>query len=195
MRVKICGITNLEDALTCVKYGADAIGFVFYEKSARYIEPEKVKKIILELPPFIQSVGLFVNHTSDEVNSIMKECNLDIAQMHNTQDDEFYKKLECKYLKVARIKDENSFLNTNEYYIIDAFVEQYGGEGKRIDTSLFKSLDTSKMILAGGINTSNVQEVLNLGFYALDVSSGVEHTKGKKDHQKIKEFLSLVKNK
>lgn len=194
MRVKICGITKLEDALIAIKYGVDALGFVFYPDSPRYIEPIKVSEIIAKIPPFVQTVGLFVHHSSDEVNQIMKTTKLNLAQIHKSQSNEFYTNLQYPYIKVARIKDKNSFLDTNEYHIVDAFIEEFGGEGKRVDLELLQNMDLSKIVLAGGINIDNIKEITNLGLYGVDVSSGVESIKGIKDSQKIKQLLQKIKN-
>ena len=195
MRIKICGITNLEDALAAIKAGADALGFVFYEKSPRYITPKKALEIVKQLPPFVERVGLFVNSTCKEINSTCKESSMSLAQIHFEAKESLYKGLELPYLRVIRAtckEDISQF--SNEYRIIDAFVESYGGEGKRVDISWFDSIDCSKIILAGGLNCDNIEEVKKLGFYGLDVSSGVELTKGKKDREKIFEFLRKSKN-
>lgn len=195
IRVKICGITNIEDAKTAINAGVDALGFVFYEKSPRYITPQKAKEIVKQLPPFVEKVGLFVNVSSEEVNATCKEAGMSLAQIHFEAEEEFFKSLEVPYLRVIRAtcKDDIKIFS-DEYRIVDAFVESYGGEGKRVDISWFKEIDTSKIILAGGLTCSNINEVKDLGFYALDVSSGVESSRGKKDKKKIEEFLRSVKN-
>jgi len=197
MKVKICGITNLEDALIACREGADALGFVFYPKSPRFIEHEKAYEIVKKLPPFVKRVALFVNEKAENINSIMKDCKMDIAQIHFEPESPFYDKLECEYIKVARIKhkDEVEALSgSDEYVLVDAFVDGYGGEGKRIEKEWFRGVDCSKMILAGGLNESNLSEIKEFSFYGVDVSSGVELYKGKKDPQKIKNFIRLVKN-
>ena len=194
MRVKICGITNLEDALIAIEAGADALGFVFYEKSPRYITPIKAKEIIDKLPPFIERVGLFVNCDASAVNSIYHDSNLSLAQIHFEADEEFYKSLDVRYIKVVRAKNREDLImiEDNAYCLVDSFVEQYGGEGKRLNLEWFEGLDCSKMILAGGLNSKNVHEILPFGFYGVDISSGVEETKGKKDRMKIENFMKAV---
>jgi len=193
MRVKICGITNLRDALDAIEAGASALGFVFYPKSARYIDPSKAKEIIKQLPPFVQSVGLFVNETAEFINKTCKDNLLDIAQIHFEADEEFYNNLEVKYLKVIRAKSKEDIRKyNNEYRIIDAFVPQYGGEGKRVELSWFDDIDCSCIILAGGINIHNVEELKGYKFYSLDLSSGVEEKKGIKSKQKIINFMNKV---
>lgn len=195
MRIKICGITNLEDALVAVEAGADALGFVFYKKSPRYITPKKALEIAKQLPPFVERVGLFVNSTCKEINSTCKESNMSLAQIHFEAKESLYKGLELPYLRVIRATcKDDIFLFSDEYRIVDAFVESYGGEGKRVDISWFDGVDCSKIILAGGLNNDNIEEVKKLDFYGLDVSSGVELKKGKKDAKKIFEFLRISKN-
>ncbi len=194
-KVKICGITNLEDALVACKAGADALGFVFYEKSPRYITPQSAKKIAQKLPPFVKKVGLFVNKTPAFINETMKNSLMDIAQLHFEVSKEFLEKLNCSYIEVVRVKSKNDIVNLSKdrYFLVDAFVKSYGGEGKRIDLNLFSGIDCSNMILAGGLNENNIKEVLQYGFYGVDVSSGVEREKGIKDHAKIDNFIKLAK--
>lgn len=193
-RVKICGITNLQDALNAIEAGADALGFVFYDKSPRFIDPKEARNIIRQLPPFVQTVGLFVNLYGAEVDFIVKRSEVDIAQIHFGADQKFYTSLQSKYLKVIRAKSKNDILqNKNEYRIIDAFVENYGGEGKSLNLNWFKDVDCSKIILAGGLTADNVKKIKNYNFYGVDVSSGVEKAKGIKDKNKINNFIKEVK--
>lgn len=194
MRVKICGITNLEDALNAVNAGANALGFVFYEKSPRYIEPSKAREIIKQLPPFVQSVGLFVNMYAAQVDFIANLSGVDIAQIHFDAQESFYKHLQTKHIEVIRVKTKDDLLklDSSKYYLVDAFVESYGGEGKRIALENFDGIDCSKLILAGGLNTNNLDEIKNYDFYAVDVSSGVEESKGKKSNEKMIKFIKKV---
>jgi phosphoribosylanthranilate isomerase len=194
MRVKICGITNFEDAKFASDSGADALGFVFYEKSPRYIEPQKAKEIISMLPPFISKVALFVNETPEKIDEICEFIGADYAQIHFDANRDFYEKLKTKHIKVIRAKSrEDVWKYPNEYRIIDAFVPEFGGSGKRVNLEWFECIDKSKIILAGGLNPENIKEVVNLGFYGVDVSSGVEKEKGKKDLLKVKEFIKICK--
>ena len=193
MRVKICGITNLKDAIDAINAGADALGFVFYNKSPRYIEPQDAKQIIKQLPPFVQSVGLFVNETAETINNISLITKIDLAQIHFEADADFYKNLNIKSLKVIRAKNKEDILkNSDEYRIIDAFVDSYGGEGKRLNLEWFKDIDCSKIILAGGLKDDNLNELNQYNFYSVDVSSGVEKQKGLKDKQKMIKFINKV---
>ena len=190
MRVKICGITNLTDAMDAIDAGADALGFVFYAKSARYIEPSAAQEIIKKIPPFVQSVGLFVNETAEKVNNIAQIAQIDIAQIHFEASENFYKKLKIKALKVVRAQTKEDLeLYKNEYRIVDAFVPEYGGEGKRLNIEWFKEIDCSRIILAGGLTANNLEDLKGFNFYSLDVSSGVEVKKGFKDKQKIINFI------
>lgn len=193
MRVKICGITNLKDALDAIEAGADALGFVFYDKSPRYIDPKEAKKIIDQLPPFVQSVGLFVNMYAAQVDFICKLSGVDIAQIHFEADEKFFHSLQTKHLKVVRAKTADDLLFYNDQYrIVDAFVESYGGEGKRLNLDWFKNIDCSKIILAGGLSVSNLNELKDFNFYSVDVSSGVEKEKGIKDKQKMIDFVKQI---
>ena len=193
MRVKICGITNLKDALDAINAGASSLGFVFYKKSKRYIEPLEAKKIISKLPPFVQTVGLFVNETALSINNISKIASVDLAQIHFEAKEELYDSLELRSIKVVRARNKDDItLYEDEYRIVDAFVEQYGGEGKRLNIDWFRDVDCSKIILAGGLNASNLHELKGLNFYSLDVSSGVELKKGIKSKEKMNEFIKLT---
>ncbi len=194
MRIKICGITNLEDALVAINAGADALGFVFYEKSPRYITSKKALEIVKKLPPFVERVGLFVNSTCKDINSTCKEAQMSLAQIHFEAQESLYEQLELPYLRVIRATcKEDIEQYCDEYRIVDAFVKSYGGEGKRVDISWFDGVDCSKIILAGGLNAQNIEDLKDLNFYGLDVSSGVEKSKGLKDSQKIEDFMKRAK--
>ena len=193
MRVKICGITNYEDAKIACDAGADALGFVTYPKSPRFIKVEEIKEIVKKLPPFVVKTILFVNVDSDYVNEVMEYTKADLAQIHFEADDEFYNKLNCNYIKVLRAKDKSDLEKIDDYTIVDAFVKEYGGSGKRVPIEWFENRDNSKIILAGGLNPSNVFEVGRYGFYGVDVSSGVEEFPGKKDKRKVRQFVEFAK--
>jgi phosphoribosylanthranilate isomerase len=199
MKIKICGITNLKDAVDACYAGADALGFVFYKPSPRYISPNDAKEIIANLPPFIQTVGLFVNETIENINEISKISNIDLAQIIDDTgfDDDTnrpkYDNLVVRYIKVVRAKTKEDILKYNhEYRLIDSFVDGFGGMGHRLNISLFDGVDCSKIILAGGLTSENVKELKGYNFYAIDVSSGVELKKGIKDKQKMVDFVSMV---
>ena len=195
MRVKICGITNLEDALIAIEAGADALGFVFYEKSPRYIEPSKANEIIKKLPPFVERVGLFVNESKESIEKICIETNISLAQLHFDVSEDFLNSFKIKVLPVIRAKSKEDILKfNNRYRLIDAYVQEFGGAGKRVALEWFEGVDCSNIILAGGLNPQNLDEIKGFGFYGVDVSSGVEKYKGKKDPIKVKEFIKKAKS-
>ena len=190
MRIKICGITNLEDAIDAINAGANALGFVFYNKSPRYIEPSKAKEIVRLLPPFIQTVGLFVNENEDYINNICIDSQMQLAQIIDDENSINFDLLKIKSIKVIRVKNIEDLKNLdNSYYLVDAFVDSFGGEGKRVALEWFKDIDCSKFILAGGLTSNNLKEIDGYGFYGVDVSSGVEESKGKKSKQKMIDFV------
>ncbi len=195
MRVKICGITNLRDALHAVECGADALGFVFYNKSPRYITSTTAKHIIDKLPPFVERVGLFVNEGVDTIDTVCKYTGISLAQIHFDVDEESLDLIAPKTLPVIRAKSpEDIHKFSDRYRLIDAFCEAYGGSGKRLNLEWFDGIDCSKIILAGGLTPANISEVKKYGFYGVDVSSGVESIKGKKDHKKVEQFIANAKS-
>jgi phosphoribosylanthranilate isomerase len=190
MRTKICGITSYEDAMIAIKSGADALGFVFYPKSPRYITVKQAKDIISQLPPFIEKVALFVNENAQTIDATCQSVGATLAQLHFEASEELCKNLKTPHIKVIRAKKASDILNfQHEYRLVDAYCEAYGGAGKRINIEWFKDIDCSKIILAGGLDVDNVSALKEYGFYGVDVSSGVELSYGKKDPQKVKEFI------
>ncbi len=190
MRTKICGITSYEDAMIAIDAGANALGFVFYEQSPRFVTIAQAKSIISKLPPFIEKVALFVNKDPKSIDSICSETGATLAQLHFDASNALCQALTTPYIKVIRAKSQADILNkTDEYTLIDAYCEAYGGVGKRINLEWFEGIDCSKIILAGGLNSSNVSSLKKYGFYGVDVSSGVELSHGKKDATKVKEFI------
>ena len=194
MRVKICGITNLEDALNAIEAGADALGFVFYPKSPRFIDIDKASEIVKALPPFVERVGLFVNESKEFIEEVCKATNMSLAQLHFDVDEEFVDSFGIKTLPVVRARTKEDIARfSDRYRLVDAYVAGYGGEGKRLALEWFEGIECSKIILAGGLNPKNIEEVKGFGFYGVDVSSGVEMQKGKKDPVKVKEFIKKAK--
>jgi len=190
MRTKICGITSYEDAMVAIEAGADALGFVFYEKSPRYVTKTQAKEIISKLPPFIEKVALFVNEDAQTIDAICSEIGATLAQLHFQVSKKLTRSLKTPFIKVIRAQNaEDISLYANEYRLIDAYCEAYGGAGKRINIEWFKDIDCSKIILAGGLNATNVAAVKKYGFYGVDVSSGVELSHGVKDSKKVKDFI------
>lgn len=194
MWVKICGITTLEDALCAINAGADALGFVFYPKSSRFISTQKARIIAEKLPLHVKKIGLFVDVTPEEVSLTCKEARMDMAQIHCDVDENFFNALKVPYLRVVRAqKPEDVMRFQGLIRLVDAYVESFGGEGKRIDVSWFDNADRENIILAGGLSPENIGNIKMLDFYGVDVSSGVEKAKGIKDNAKVQAFLQKAK--
>ncbi len=195
MKVKICGITNLEDALHAIRAGADALGFVFYEKSPRFISPEDAKKIIDRLPPFVEKVGLFVNQSAKEIEQIATASHITLAQLHFDVDEDFLDRIAFPTLPVVRAKEAGDIDRfSGRYRLVDAYCEAYGGSGKQLNLAWFEGQDCSKIILAGGLDSDNILGLGGYGFYGLDVSSGTEARKGIKDPKKVERFVIHAKS-
>ena len=194
MRVKICGITTYEDAMMAIEAGADALGFVFYAPSPRYITPTDAHAIIKQLPPFVEKVGLFVNEEASVINQQSRESGITLAQIHFEADQEILDTLTIPYIQVTRAAKEDDITHLKgQYRLVDAYCEAYGGMGKRLNLEWFKGKDNSNIILAGGLSAENVHETLAYGFYGVDVSSSVEASKGVKDADKVKAFITNAK--
>ncbi|MFK5938045.1 MAG: phosphoribosylanthranilate isomerase [Sulfurimonas sp.] len=190
MRTKICGITSYKDAMIAINAGADALGFVFYEKSPRYVTIIQAKEIISQLPPFVEKVALFVNEDANTIDKVCQEIGATLAQLHFQATDELCKTLQTPYIRVIRAKKAEDILQyANEYRLVDAYCEAYGGTGKRINVEWFKDIDCSKIILAGGLTPTNISQLKEYGFYGVDVSSGVELRHGIKSEKKVKDFI------
>ena len=196
VKVKVCGMTSLKDALNAVEGGADAVGFIFYKKSPRSVTMKTVREIVLELPPFVDTVGVFVDETAEQINKIADYCNLDIIQLHGNESPTFCKKIRRKVIKAFRIKDMQSVKKISNFqvsgFLLDTFSEKlHGGTGKVFDWNL--ALPAKKfgpVIMAGGLTPNNVQQaVRQIRPYGVDVCSGVESEPGIKDHKKVRAFL------
>jgi len=196
VKVKVCGMTSLKDALVAVEGGADAVGFIFYKKSPRSVTMKTVREIVLELPPFVDTVGVFVDETAEQVNKIADYCNLDIIQLHGDESPTYCKKIRRKVIKAFRIKDMQSVKKISNFqvsgFLLDTFSEKlHGGTGKVFDWNL--ALPAKKfgpVIMAGGLTPNNVQQaVRQIRPYGVDVCSGVESEPGIKDHKKVRAFL------
>ncbi len=194
MRVKICGITNYDDAMCAIDAGADALGFVFYEKSKRFISPLEASKIIKKLPPFVEKVALFVNSDAQIINSYTQQAGTTLAQIHFEAPDVLYRHIFVPHIKVIRASKKEDILQySDEYRLVDAFSDEYGGSGKRVNLEWFNGVDCSKIILAGGLDAPMLDELKKYGFYGVDVSSKVEKSYGLKDHTKVIEFIKNAK--
>jgi phosphoribosylanthranilate isomerase len=197
--IKICGITELEDAKNIAEMGVSALGFIFYPKSRRYIEPEKANEIILNLPPFIVTVGVFVNEKTDKVEDTLKICPVDILQFHGDESPDYCKKFNKRVIKAFRVNEDFSSVILSNYlvsaFLLDSFEQnEYGGTGKIFDWDVaVKAKKYGKIILSGGLNTENIKYAIEkVNPYGIDISSGVEISPGKKDIKKVEEILKLI---
>jgi phosphoribosylanthranilate isomerase len=195
MRVKICGITNFEDAMAAIDAGADALGFVFYPDSPRYISPMNAKAIIDRLPPFVEKVALFVNEAPEFIRSVCLSTGCTLAQIHFDVENDFFPKIGFPSLRVVRAQKRDDILeHADQYRLVDAYCESYGGSGKRLNLDWFEGIDCSKIILAGGLTPENVENIRSFGFYGVDVSSGVEASYGRKDIDRVRTFIKKAKH-
>lgn len=198
-RVKICGITRLEDALFAEESGADALGFIFYKKSKRYIEPERAREIIAQLNPFIARVGVFVNENVKIINEVAAQCALTHIQLHGDELPEIVPEIDKVVIKALNFSDklaEEVSIWKDFNLMIDSGDRQTpGGTGKTLPWHELKDLKINRpYILAGGLNLQNIEQSLEiLRPIAVDVSSGVETAPGIKDHRKVSQFIKKVK--
>lgn len=200
VRVKICGITSADDALHAAASGADALGFVFYERSPRYLTPAAAAAICAELPPFITRVGLFVNEAPERIRAIAGQCGLDAIQLHGDEAPDDCLAAPCRVIKGVRPSVGDDLDQLVRYpvaaLLVDAAIPgQYGGTGQRADWTVAAELAaTRRIILAGGLTPDNVAEAIRrVRPYAVDVSSGVESAPGRKDPEKVAAFLRNAK--
>ncbi len=200
-KIKICGITNMEDAMLACEWGADALGFIFYRKSKRYIAPEIARSVISSLPPFITTVGVFVNHSLEEIIAIKDKTAINMVQLHGDETPEFCSLVPLKVIKAIRVKDNLDVDKVAQYpvqaILFDTYSDaEYGGTGKSFNWEILQNISNlSNIILSGGLSPENVaQAISTVKPYAVDVSSGVEESPGKKDHMKLKKFIEAVKN-
>lgn len=201
-RIKVCGITDLDEAVTLASLGVDALGFIFVKDSPRYIEPELAQKIIRQLPPFINTVGVFVNEDPALVNDIAQYCSLTLVQLHGSEPPEYCESIASQVVKVFRVQDKFSLAMLERYagvvkgFLLDTYhPDLAGGTGEYFDWRLVADhVLSSAFILAGGLNVDNVEEAIKLVRpFAVDVSSGVEVEAGRKDIAKVKKFIAAVK--
>lgn len=201
-KVKFCGITNLQDAISAAELGADALGFVFYPKSPRFISPKNAKEIIKKLPPFISMVGLFVNQSKSEVEEVIKGCPLNLLQFHGDENEAFCKQYNLPYIKAISMKSDVDLLKCVQEYnsakalLLDTFSKDArGGSGEVFDWKMIPPNTLKPIIVAGGLTPDNVQTLLEvISPYGVDVSSGIEINKGLKDYKLMKKFILGVTN-
>ncbi len=202
VRIKICGITNKQDAIEASGLGADMLGFILYRDSKRYIEPKKIRDVLNEVPDTIAKVGVFVDENAKKVIEIAQDCSLDMLQFHGKESPEYCAQFKDSYkiIKAFRIQDKKSLKSINgydvDYYLLDTHIDGLkGGTGKTFDWKLIEGYELLKpVILSGGLTPENVGSAIqNVAPYGVDVSSGVEASPGKKDLKLMKEFVDNVR--
>jgi len=201
VQIKICGITNIEDAVAAALAGADALGFVFHPASPRYVTPGRAREIIAVLPPAVCTVGVFVNLAAVEVLQIAELCGLDFIQLHGSETREYCRSFPRERLiKALSFRSEDEFAIMADYpvraFLVDAHDPvRFGGTGKTCDWNVaHKAAARHPLVLAGGLGTKNILAALEaVRPLAVDLSSGVESAPGKKDHEKIRSVISAVK--
>lgn len=200
VRVKICGLTNMEDALFAACEGADALGFVFYKGSPRYIEPAAAAEIIRMLPPFVTPVGVFVDEGEGVVREAIKS-GIRVLQFHGSEPPPYCRAFGMPYVKAFRVRDMESVEGVEAYddasaYLLDTYSEkEFGGTGTAFnwDVAIYAK-QHGRIVLAGGLTPDNIAEAVRVVRpYAVDVSSGVEADKGRKDHEKVRAFIRAAK--
>ena len=200
IKVKICGITNRQDAVLAAKLGADAVGFVFYKKSPRFVSPYKVKRIIEDLPPFVTPVGVFVDQKAGAIMDIADFCGITTLQLHGNEDIDACRRLKkYRLIKAFRISDDFDFTKIAAYpvqsFLFDTHQDdEFGGTGKTFNWELLKDKTFPKpFILSGGLNPQNIyQAIKEVKPYAVDASSGLEKAPGEKDERLLRDFFSAV---
>ncbi len=201
-KVKICGITNLEDAIIAVASGCDALGFIFFRKSPRYIDPKKARDIIRLLPQRIVKIGVFVNAQEILIKHIAKRCSLDMLQFHGDESPEFCNKFKkYRVIKSFRVKNKLNLKDLLKYkvfaYLFDSFTPvKFGGTGKKFNWEYLPDADKlgKTIFLAGGLNAANVNKAIcAVGPHWVDASSSLEQSPGKKDKRKLVAFIKKVK--
>jgi phosphoribosylanthranilate isomerase len=201
VKVKVCGMTQLKDVLYAVKHGADAVGFVFYKKSPRSVSMKTVREIISALPPFVDTVGVFVNETADKVNKTADYCGLDLVQLHGDESPTYCNKINRRVIKAFQVSDLKSVKQLVKYpvsgFLLDTFSEDlHGGTGKVFDWNLaHPAKKIGPVILAGGLTPLNIRQAISqVRPYGVDVSSGVEKSPGIKDPEKVRAFLENMRS-
>lgn len=200
MRIKICGITQLADALLCENEGANALGFILYKPSKRYIRPAQVKEIISKLGPFIDKVGVFVNESVDNINKIVEECGLTMVQLHGEETPDQIKQIDVPVIKGFRVDSHFNYQLLDRFHgcfsLLDAYSDnEYGGSGKSFNWQDIPVNMRSKVILAGGISIDNLEKIFTeIKPAAIDLSSSVEISPGTKDPEKVREFFNKFRN-
>jgi len=199
-RIKICGLTREEDVDAAVAAGADALGFVFYPPSPRYVTPQRAVELARRIPPFVDVVGLFVNEAPEVVHAACRALPISLLQFHGDEDANYCRQFSRPYLRAARVRPELDLVEFARSFpdarglLLDAFVEGYGGGGHVFDWTLIPPDLPGFLVLSGGLTAANVGDAIRrVRPVAVDVSSGVEMGKGIKDHSKIAAFVAAVR--
>ena len=199
-RIKICGLTREEDVDAAVAAGADALGFVFYPPSPRYITPQRAAELARRIPPFVDVVGLFVNEAPEFVRAACEALPINVLQFHGDEDAAYCSQFARPYLRAARVRPGLDLVEFASSFpdarglLLDAFVDGYGGGGHVFDWTLIPPNLSGFLVLSGGLTAINVGEAIErVRPVAVDVSSGVEKSKGVKDHSKIPAFVAAVR--
>jgi phosphoribosylanthranilate isomerase len=201
VKVKICGLTNYDDAAAALDMGADLLGFNFYPSSPRHLTSQSAAAIIKKLPAFADTAGIFVNASFEQIKQTINECQLNWIQLHGDEDPEFcrsFLSINVKTMKALRVKDKSDIDRAEDYFtdavLLDAFdPERYGGTGFTFDWNIVGHI-TKRIFLAGGINPDNAADAVKLGVYGIDVCSGVEAEPGKKDHKKMQALFDNIRH-
>jgi phosphoribosylanthranilate isomerase len=200
LRIKICGLTREEDVDAAVAAGTDAIGFVFYPPSPRYVAPQRASELAKRIPPFVDVVGLFVNETPEVVRTTCDALPINVLQFHGDEDAAYCRQFSRPYLRAARVRPGLDLLEFARSFpdarglLLDAFVDGYGGGGHVFDWTLIPTDLPGFLVLSGGLTVTNVADAIErVHPIAVDVSSGVEMSKGIKDHSKIAAFVAAVR--
>jgi phosphoribosylanthranilate isomerase len=199
VKIKICGITNVKDALFCEASGADALGFVFYPGSKRYISPEKAGEISSILSPLTMKVGVFVNATTDEIHKISVIAKLNLVQLHGDESPDFVKGLKVPAIKVFHVNDNFNYnsmeVYNSGYFLLDTHSAGYGGTGIPFDWTKTPDELRDHAIIAGGVSENNIEQIYReVHPYGVDVSSSLESAPGKKDKKKVEIFFKTIRN-
>jgi phosphoribosylanthranilate isomerase len=201
IKIKICGITNYDDAKNAVSLGVDALGFIFYQKSPRFIHPIAARDIIRKLPPFVSKVGVFVDDDETTIQAVFGQSGIDTVQLHGSETPQFAGRLSCAVIKAFAVKPGFDVGVLSQYkvagYLLDTWSDSHGGSGKTFDWSIARGATQlyQNVILAGGLNPGNVREALeNVQPYAVEFNSGVEIKPGVKNHYKMRDAVAFVKN-
>jgi phosphoribosylanthranilate isomerase len=200
-QIKICGITNEEDALYAAGCGAVALGFIFYPRSQRYIKPEDARKIISVLPKEIVKVGVFVNEKAVEIKRVMEYCGLDMIQLHGDETPAFCREFPASLIiKAVELKNDDDLNRALDYDVAALLVDSrhaglYGGTGRKANWDLAcRTKNKKPLILSGGLNEGNIAEAMHtVAPVALDINSGVESEPGKKDHAKLARIFDIIR--